>query len=271
MSGTGQLQAVILDWAGTTVDHGSLGPVAALRKAFEDRGVEITADEARRHMGLLKTDHIQGILAIERVAAAWKSTFERYPREDDVHQLYEAFEALHFDSIETIDVIAGVPQAVEKMRSAGLRIGSTTGYTRPMLQKLLSRAASQGYRPDCSVTPDEVGGGRPNPWMCYRNLIELKVFPASVCVKIGDTPVDIAEGQNAGMWTIGIAKTGNLIGLSEGEWLARDARERQTRLEVARTSLLEAGADYVINSLADYEEAFDVIEKCLRSGESPES
>ena len=68
MSGTGLLQAVILDWAGTTVDHGSRGPVAALRKAFADRGVEITAEEARRHMGLLKMDHIRRIVAIERVA-----------------------------------------------------------------------------------------------------------------------------------------------------------------------------------------------------------
>jgi len=107
--------------------------------------------------------------------------------------------------------------------------------------------------------------------MCYRNLIELRVFPASACVKIGDTAVDIAEGRNAGMWTIGVARTGNMIGLSEAEWLALDAGERETRLEAARRSLLEAGADYVIESLADYEEAFDDIEKCRRSGETPQS
>jgi len=269
MSGAGPLQAVILDWAGTTVDHGSLGPAIALRKAFEERGVEITVEEARRHMGLLKTDHIRSILAIERVAETWKHTFDRSPREDDVRQLYQAFEALHFESVETIDVIAGVPDAVEKMRSAGLRIGSTTGYTRLMLRRLLARAGSQGYGPDCSVTPEEVGGGRPKPWMCYRNLIELRVFPTSACVKIGDTPVDIEEGRNAGMWTIGVARTGNTIGLSEAEWLALDARAREIHLDAARRSLLEAGADFVIESLADLEGAFEAIEKRLRSGEIP--
>jgi phosphonoacetaldehyde hydrolase len=114
------------------------------------------------------------------------------------------------------------------------------------------RQASQGYRPDCSITPDEVGGGRPKPWMCYRNLIELRVFPASACVKIGDTPVDIEEGRNAGMWTIAVAKTGNMVGLTEAEWCALDAGERDTRLADARKSLLEAGADCVIDSVADY-------------------
>jgi phosphonoacetaldehyde hydrolase len=265
------LQAVILDWAGTTVDHGSLGPVAALQKAFRDHGVKITADEARLHMGLLKTDHIRSILAIERVADTWRRTFDMRPSEEDVHQIYDAFEAIHFNSIQHIDLIPGVAEAVQKMRSAGLRIGITTGYSRPMLQKLLPRAASQGYWPDCSITPDEVAGGRPKPWMCYRNLIELRVFPASACVKIGDTPVDIEEGRNAGMWTIGVARTGNMIGLSEAEWLALDAGERETRLAVARRRLLEAGADCGIDSLAEYEEAFDLIEKCLRSGERPES
>jgi phosphonoacetaldehyde hydrolase len=265
------LQAVILDWAGTTVDYGSLGPVVALRRAFSDRGVDITAEEARLHMGLLKTDHIRGILGIERVARAWKAMSGVFPNEEQVQSLYSDFETRLYDSLETLDVVPGVANAVQKMRSAGLRIGSTTGYTRPMLQRLMARAAAQGYMPDSSVTPDEVGGGRPKPWMCYANLIELKVFPPSACVKIGDTPVDIEEGQNAGMWTVGVAKTGNMVGLSEDEWFALDAAEREMRLTAARTGLLEAGADCVIDSLADYEQAFDTIEKSLRCGKRPDS
>src|SRR5215470_16527172 len=105
MSNTRLLQAVILDWAGTTVDHGSLGPVVALRSAFRDRGVEITAEEARLHMGLLKTDHIRGILAIQRVAHAWKRACGADPNDEDVRHLYSDFEARHYESLETIDVI----------------------------------------------------------------------------------------------------------------------------------------------------------------------
>ena len=63
------------------------------------------------------------------------------------------------------------------------------------------------------VTPDEAGAVRPKPFMCYRNAILPGVFPLWHCVKIGDTPSDIAEGLNAGMWTIGITATGNEIGL----------------------------------------------------------
>ena len=54
----GPLQAVILDWAGTTVDHGSLAPIRVLQKVFADRGIEISEEEARRDMGVLKKDHL---------------------------------------------------------------------------------------------------------------------------------------------------------------------------------------------------------------------
>jgi phosphonoacetaldehyde hydrolase len=50
----GRLQAVILDWADTTVDHGSLAPIRVLQKIFSNRGIEITEEEARRDMGVLK-------------------------------------------------------------------------------------------------------------------------------------------------------------------------------------------------------------------------
>ena len=59
---TRKLQAVIFDWAGTTVDHGSLAPVRVLQQVFAARGVPISNAQARRDMGLLKRDHIDRIL-----------------------------------------------------------------------------------------------------------------------------------------------------------------------------------------------------------------
>ena len=53
--------------------------------------------------------------------------------------------------------------------------------------------------------------------MCLKNAENLGVFPMEAIVKIGDTLPDVAEGINAGMWTIGLAKTGNEIGLTEEE------------------------------------------------------
>ena len=57
-----KLEAVIFDWAGTTVDHGSLAPVRVLVQMFAAHGVPISNAQARRDMGLLKRDHIDRIL-----------------------------------------------------------------------------------------------------------------------------------------------------------------------------------------------------------------
>jgi phosphonoacetaldehyde hydrolase len=113
--------------------------------------------------------------------------------------------------------------------------GSTTGYTRELLHVAIPVAARHGYAPDASVTPDEVAGDGRKPFMCYRNAILLGAYPLWRCVKIGDTASDIAEGINAGMWTVGITATGNEIGLSRGDWeaLPRDSRATLER-EAAR-------------------------------------
>ncbi len=67
----GKLKAGILDWAGTTVDHGSLAPVRVLQELFAKHDLPITEEEARRHMGVLKKDHIRAILSMPRVREAW--------------------------------------------------------------------------------------------------------------------------------------------------------------------------------------------------------
>ena len=123
-------------------------------------------------------------------------------------------------------VISGVVDAVEAMRARGMKIAGTTGYTRPMLDRLEALAAKQGYRTDRSLAPEDAGGGRPFPWMCYRLAMDLRIYPLSACVKIGDTESDIAEGRNAGMWTIGVTRSGNTVGLSEADW--SQARSRRT-------------------------------------------
>src|SRR5262249_42402390 len=134
---------------------------------------------------------------------------------------------------------------------------------------VIHAAAQGGYSPDASVTPDEAPAGRPGPWMCYRNAILLEVFPLEACVKIGDTPVDIAEGLNAGMWTIGVIEGGNEIGLSIAEWEALAPDDRHTLTERARRRLLDAGAHEVVSSLAACDAALDRIESLLRTGERP--
>jgi len=265
-----RLQAVILDWAGTTVDHGSLAPIRVLQKVFADRGIEVTDEEVRRDMGVLKKDHIRALLRLPRVAGRWERRYQRVPGENEVESLFADFIPRQMECLaQHSTVIPGVSHAVERLRERGLKIGSTTGYTRPLLDVLLPHAAKQGYRPDCALCPDDVGAGRPLPWMIYENAVRMKVYPLEAVVKIGDTVSDIEEGLNAGTWTIAVVRTGNMIGLTEEEWRRLPQPECAVRLEDAGRKLLDAGAHYVIDTLGDIDPIVNQIEVRLQAGERP--
>ena len=267
---SGPVKAVILDWAGTTVDHGSLAPVRVLQEVFAKRGVPISEEEARRDMGVLKIDHIRKILFAPNVSMRWREVVKRDPTEADVESLFANFVPLQLEClVKYSTVIDGVAETVARLRKRGIKIGSTTGYTRTMLEMILQPAAAQGYGPDCAITPDDVGAGRPHPWMIFANAIRIQVEPLEAIVKIGDTPVDIEEGLRAGVWTVGVARTGNMIGLSAEDFAALTSVEQATRLENARTALSAAGAHEVIDAVADCEHALDAIEARIRKGERP--
>lgn len=264
------IRAIMLDWAGTAVDHGSVAPVLALQALFANHGISLSMEDARRDMGLLKRDHIRAILGYPGVRAQWTANTGSEPREPQVHSLFAEFGPLQMEIIaQHSTLISGVVETVSEWQSRGLRIGSSTGYTRSMLEPVLAQAARDGYRPDSSVCPDEVSAGRPAPWMLMKNAEMLGVYPLSACVKIGDTVIDIEEGRNAGMWTIGLTRTGNLIGLDREQWEQLPEAEKVALLNRAKQTLLDAGADFVAEDLASCGEALFAIEEHLSNGERP--
>jgi len=253
-----RVTAVIFDWAGTTVDHGSLAPVRTLQRLFAAHGIAVSEPEARRDMGIHKKDHIRALLRAKCGSA----------NEAEVEALFAEFIPMQMDCLERYSaVIDGVPEMVKALRGRGIKIGSTTGYTRPMLEVLLASAAAQGYAPDCALCPDDTVAGRPWPWMCYMSAIRMGTYPMHTMVKVGDTVSDIEEGLNAGMWTVGIARTGNMIGLSAAEYAALPAADQDARLAGARQALRDAGAHYVADSVADLD--LEPIEHHLSRGERP--
>lgn len=195
-----RVRAVIFDWAGTTVDYGSLAPVRTLERVFAEAGIAITETEARRDMGLAKRDHIFSLLRTTRIANEWKDKYGKAPDESSADALYERFVPLQLKCLrEYSSVIRGVPDVATSLRARGIAIGSTTGYTRAMLDTLIAGAEAEGYRPDCSFSPEEVGAGRPYPFMIFAAAIRMKVYPLGTIVKVGDTEADIHEGLNAGV------------------------------------------------------------------------
>ncbi len=266
----GRVQAVILDWAGTTVDYGSFAPTAVFLRLFESQDMTITAEDARSGMGLMKKDHLRTILARPSVAEAWQAVHGAPAAEVDVEALFDNFVALQISVLaDYADPIPGLTDTLKDLRARGIKIGSTTGYLSAMMAVLGPEAARRGYAPDCIVCPDQVPAGRPYPWMCYQNAIRLGVYPNEVIVKVGDTLPDIEEGLNAGMWTVGLALTGNLLGLREAEVNALTTEERQTTRERIAAQLYRAGAHAVVDGIWDLPQALARIEYWLSQGERP--
>ena len=147
-------------------------------------------------------------------------------------------------------LIPGARETYDQLRAAGIKIASSTGYTREMMQPVLAHAAEQGYVPDHVVCSGETPAGRPSPLMIYKACAELGVWPLSRVVKVDDAEAGIQEGKAAGAFTVGVA-SGNTLGLSLEAFQALTPSERESRLAGARQALLDAGADLVIDSVAD--------------------
>ena len=166
--------------------------------------------------------------------------------------------------------IEGVLPVIQRLQAQGIRIGSCSGYPREVMDVLEVAAAEYGYRPDHSVASDEcAAGSRPGPWMALANVMALGIKQVRNCVKVDDSAPGISEGLNAGMWTVGVALSGNAVGLSQEQWLALSAEHQDELKRQAYQSLYSAGAHFVVDSMADIEAVLMVIEARLARGERP--
>jgi len=266
----GPVQAVILDWAGTTVDFGSLAPVMAFTRLFAAQGIDLGLDEARGPMGTEKREHIRCLCALPRITAAWRDLYGESPDEATIDRLYHEFVPLQVTAIrDYAQLIPGCRETLITLRARGIRIGANTGYGQAMMEPLLRAAAEQGYVPDSSVCATEVPRGRPYPYMSFKNMMDLEIETVQSCVKVDDTVPGIEEGLNAGMWTVGVAISGNEIGLTLADWRALPQLEQGRRRTRARQRLLGGGAHYVIDTIADLPSCLDIIEARLARGERP--
>ena len=266
----GKLKAVILDWAGTTMDYGCYAPAVVFVEVYKRKGVPISMEEARIPMGAHKKVHIRKISQLDSVSERWKEIHGRKPNEDDVDEMFADFVPLQLACLaDYSDLIPGTLEAITHFRERGLKIGSTTGYLPEMMAMLKEEASQRGYGPDSSVCAGDVPAGRPEPWMCLENAKNLGVYPMESIVKVDDTLPGIDEGLNAGMWSIGLAKTGNEIGLNQEEIEALTADELQVKLEGAYRRMWQVGAHYVVDGIWDVPIVLDLIDERLSRGERP--
>lgn len=264
------VRAVIFDISGTTLDYGSRGPVVAFVELFARHGVTVSEEEARRPMGTHKKDHIWTMLTDPNISTRWEKANGEKPTREMLERLYEEFTTLQMEVLKRhCDVIPGVPSVVKELRSRGIKIANTTGFDTGMMVDLIRLAAEGGYSPDLWVCPDQVGGGRPAPWMAFYAARHLGVYPMCTFVKVGDTANDVAEAHNAGMWAVSVVRSGNEVGLSRQDLENLPAPMRERVLAAARSRLEATGPHYIIDSVADLMPVIEEISARLAHGEYP--
>jgi phosphonatase-like hydrolase len=108
--------------------------------------------------------------------------------------------------------LAALPQVLETfsiLKSKGIKIALNTGFTRAITDVILERLGwNDNTLIDAVVCSDEVQEGRPHPFMINKIMELLKVTDTANVVKVGDTSVDVLEGQFAGCGLIVAVTTG---------------------------------------------------------------
>jgi len=154
---------MVLDWSGTTADAYVLAPAVVFVDVFRKHGVEISMNEARGPMGLRKDLHIKALIEVPELRERWKGIHGCEPDQTDADRMFEDFVPMQLECLRNYTTllphVAEVTQAFQKQ---GIKIGSSTGFVRSMVDILEADAKEQGYVPDASVAGDEVEhGARP--------------------------------------------------------------------------------------------------------------
>lgn len=267
----GKIKGVILDWAGTVLDCGVYAPAVVFVEVFENEGVPITMEEAREPMGAHKKVHIRKITQQEPVRRRWFDKFGRFPNEEDVERMFENFVPMQLACLAKYSkMIEGAVDTAKFLQNEmNLKIGSSTGFTTPMVDILKEIAAESGYRPDAIVAADEVPQARPYPYMVWLNCVRLDVNPIQAIVKVDDTADGVREGILAGCWSVGLARTGNYVALNEQEISELSTEDYERRLQKSYNILANSGAHYVIDTVCDLPPVIEDINRRLAAGEHP--
>ncbi|MCH2181072.1 MAG: phosphonoacetaldehyde hydrolase [Mariniblastus sp.] len=263
--------AIIFDWAGTMVDYGSRAPATVFQRVFEQEGVPITAGQAREPMGMAKREHIATITQMPEVADRWIEKFGSPASDEDVDRMYHDFLPLQKSVLsDHSDMIPGAVETFRWCLENGIKVGSSTGYTHELMEVVSPLAAAAGYQPEVILCAEDAPQGRPAPWLIFECAKRLGVYPARRIVKVDDTIVGIEAGCNAGTWTVGVTRSGNLVGLSEAEFDALPESDQQQRLADASGAMFDAGADFVIESVKEIPELVDKINAQMATGALPD-
>ncbi len=203
-----RIRLVIFDIAGTIIeDHGEV--LSSFRAALEKSGIAATEAELREWKGASKQEVIRHFVARDPGESS----------QDKIDQTYGDFRRLLEEHYRTLGVapIAGVEETFAWLREHDILIAATTGFYREVSNLILQKTGWKKFLA-ASVSSSDVKQGRPAPFMIFRAMEEAGVSSVSEVINVGDTPLDLQAGSNAGAAGV----VGVLTGLHKEDRLRRE-------------------------------------------------
>lgn len=216
---TNQIDLVVFDMAGTTVEDGGQVP-AAFSAVLERRGIAISAQEIHALRGMSKRAALAEIL---------QKTHGRMATVDEVGKLFADFQqelAARYDG--TVKEVSGASATFAWLREQGIKVALNTGFERETVNLLLDALGWTVGVVDAVICGDEVAAGRPAPYLVFHAMEATGVNDVRQVMVVGDTVLDLQAGYNAG--------AGFVIGVLSG------AHQREQLEKQPHTHLLESVA-----------------------------
>ncbi|HWZ15965.1 MAG TPA: HAD-IA family hydrolase [Mucilaginibacter sp.] len=195
------IKLVVFDIAGTTVkdDH---AVSRAFQAALQKFNYEVPLELINPLMGYEKTMAIRQMLRLHEYDDA-RITSELVSK---IHRQFVQQMIAYYEFSSDIEPLPNVEETFTALRSKGIRVGINTGFSRDIAETIVNRLrwAEKGLI-DHVIGSDEVELGRPYPYMIQKIMREGGIEHPGEVAKVGDTEVDIREGQNAGCrYVIGV-------------------------------------------------------------------
>jgi phosphoglycolate phosphatase len=202
------IKLVIFDIAGTIVEEGG-EVLEAFGAALSKHCIPFTDAELREWKGASKREVIRHFVGRQEVGHEGV----------DVECVYADFRELleqHYRG-NGVMAIRGVAKTFAWLRERGIHIATTSGFYREVAELILERAGWRGTFA-ANISSSDVDMGRPAPFMIFRAMEAAGVTRVQEVINVGDTPLDLQAGTNAGVRGV----VGVLTGLHKEDRLRRE-------------------------------------------------
>jgi len=203
------IRLIVLDVGGTIIEDRGNVP-ESLRNALAHHGIDSTPEEISKWRGASKREIIRHFVDQQSLPA-------NADRDKLTATVYDEFTADLIAVYRSVPPIAGAEDAIRELRQKGYLVATTTGFDRAITASIFGRLGWNQYFA-ATICSDDVAQGRPSPFMLFHAMESARVNRVAEVVAVGDTPLDLQAGSNAGLRAV----VGVLSGAGTADNLRRE-------------------------------------------------